>query len=130
MNPYQATTTPVEQRETERTILVDPVTGETLTIGARVDRVLLDPATGASHHEVTHVIVPAADGQALLFPYAERLYACSHCGARPLLQPFTCSACRAHLCRHCRVTTDDHVLCPACGKTSLLSKVLHWLATL
>jgi hypothetical protein len=130
MNPYQTTPSPVEQRDTERTVIVDPATGETITIGARVDRVLLDPTTGASHHEVTHVIVPAADGQELLFPYAERLYQCSHCGARPLLQPFTCSSCRAHLCRNCRVLTDDQILCPACGKTSLLAQVLSWLANL
>ena len=43
-NPYRPGPTSAEQRETERTVIVDPVTGAVTVIGARMERLAVDEA--------------------------------------------------------------------------------------
>ncbi|HEV7428790.1 MAG TPA: hypothetical protein VGQ46_20755 [Thermoanaerobaculia bacterium] len=127
MNPYRDATP--EQRETERTVIIDPATGEISTIGARLERLAVD-AAGRLHREIVHVVLPSADAQELLFPYGEKLYACACCHAQPLVQPFRCAACARPMCAACRVIDHDVTLCAACGKKTLLQQVVAWLADL
>lgn len=127
MNPYNDTTP--EQREIERTVIIDPATGAVVTIGARMERLTAD-ATGSLQREIVHVVIPSADAQELLFPYKERLFECAICHARPLVQPFRCASCQRPICAACRVVEEDVTLCAACGKKTFLQQVLGWLAKL
>jgi hypothetical protein len=127
MNPYQHDQSTVEQLDTERTVIIDPVTGETMTIGARIERVLMD-ATGRQQHDVLHVVAPSADGAQLLFPYNEPLYACGVCGARPLVHAHQCRACGRYVCsQHYDVTTQA---CTVCSARSWWEELLAWLGQL
>jgi hypothetical protein len=128
-NPYQATGTPVETLDTERTIIIDPATGATVTIGARIERVVLD-ATGRQQREVVHVVAPSADGQQLLYPYQHALYACGSCGAQPLVHAARCAVCGRHTCDACRILAEERTFCPTCGHTPWWARALTWLADL
>jgi hypothetical protein len=128
-NPYRPGPTSGEQRETERTVIVDPVTGAVTVIGARMERLAVDEA-GRLQREIVHVVLPSADAQQLLFPYSEKLYECACCHAQPLVQPFRCGACNRPICAGCRIIDDNVTLCRECGKKTLLQQVLGWLADL
>ncbi len=58
-NPYQSTNRS-EELATERTVIIDPATGEVLTIGARIERHTIDES-GQERRDVMHVVVPSAD---------------------------------------------------------------------
>ncbi len=126
MNPYQLDATS-EQVETERTVIIDPLTGETITIGARIERTLLD-ATGRQQHDVLHVVAPSADGKQLLFPYNEPLYACGICAARPLVHAPRCDTCGRHVCApHYNDATKR---CATCDARPWWQELLAWLGQL
>lgn len=129
MNPYQHDQTAVEQIETERTVIIDPATGIPITIGARIERLRLD-ATGQQKREIVHIVAPSADGQQLLYPYAQKLFSCAICGARPLVRSSRCDACGRHICDACRSIENDVTRCTACGTTPWWQKVFTWLGKL
>jgi hypothetical protein len=128
MNPYQHDLTGTEQLDTERTVIIDPVTGQTVTIGARIERIRLD--AHGQHRDVLHVVAPTADHEQLLFPYARPLATCACCGIQPLARPFRCAACQRPTCIACRVMQGDVTLCRDCGKTTFLQRLLSWLGNL
>lgn len=127
-NPYQTPDTS-EQLETERMVVIDPVTGATITIGARVERITTD-ASGGQRRDVMHIVAPSADGEHLLFPYKRPLAACVCCGVQPLLRPFRCANCNRPMCAACRIVEEDVVFCRECGRKSLLRRFLEWLTKL
>ena len=127
-NPY-LTPTPAEELETERTVIVDPSTGETVTIGARIERLSVD-VHGRQRRDVLHAVAASADHAQLLFPFAQPLWRCCICGAQPLVKPFFCSACGRPVDAACRVIENDLVLCRECGHKSLLRRFLAWLLEL
>lgn len=129
-NPYQPTDATLETLDTERTIIIDPVTGIPVTIGARIERLVLDPNSGRQHRELVHVVAASADGQQLLYPYQQTLYSCVSCGARPLVQAIRCARCGRHLCDACRIIEDERTFCQSCGKKSWWERALRWLADL
>lgn len=125
MNPYQ-NSDPVETVDAERTVIIDPVTGEQVTIGARIERLRIDER--GEHREVLHVVVPSADGKQLLFPYKEALYACSVCGAKPLVQARQCARCGGFVCLgH---LDPERGLCAQCAHESWWVKAVKWLIEL
>src|SRR5258708_14004482 len=91
-NPYLAPT-PAEELETERTVIVDPLTGAITTIGARIERLSVD-AHGRQRREVLHAVAASADHAQLLFPFSQPLWRCAVSAAPPLVQPLFSIACR------------------------------------
>lgn len=127
-NPYLDNATPLETLATERTVIVDPVTGATVTIGARIERLRVD-ASGMQVRDVTNLVASSADGQQLLFPYRQALYACACCGAKPLVRATRCVSCGRYMCDACRVITTI-VICRACDAKPLWLRGWEWLTTL
>jgi len=128
-NPYQSTTRS-EEIETERTVIIDPITGETITIGARIERITIDEATGQERRDVMNVVVPTPDGKHLLFPYEEPLYRCTCCGAGPLVHVEQCAACGRFICDACRVVTEAGIICRACADKPWWVKAWEWITDL
>lgn len=128
MNPY-LTDDSSEQVETERTVIIDPTTGEMITIGARIERTTID-VQGHERRDVMNIVVPSADGKQLLFPYNEPLYMCSVCGRQPLVHAEQCAACGRFCCDSCRVQADDAVICRSCDAKPLFARILTWLSDL
>ncbi|HSQ05213.1 MAG TPA: hypothetical protein VLN59_14305 [Burkholderiales bacterium] len=124
-NPYRDPT-PIEHVETERTVIVDQITGAITTIGARVERISID-AEGRQRREVTHAVAASADHAQLLFPYDQPLWRCAVCGAQPLAKPFFCAACARPVCAACRVIANDVVLCRDCGSVPWWVRFFRWL---
>ena len=129
-NPYHDSATSFETIATERTLLVDPATGATITIGARVEHVTVDAVTGRQHREVTHLVACSADGQQLLFPYKQALFACACCGARPLMHATRCSACGRFVCDACRVLLPTGTICRDCDRKPWWLRVCQWITNL
>ena len=129
-NPYLDRDHPLETIETERTVIIDPVTGAMMTIGARIDRTIADPVTGQERREILHVVTPSADGQALLFPYKQQLYRCGVCGAHPLVHATRCLKCRRWSCAPCTITIGDATACRACTQQPFWKRALAWLTDL
>jgi len=127
-NPYQGTSR-TEELETERTVIVDPATGEVFTIGARIERIVTDDA-GQERRDIMNVVVPTADGKQLLFPYNEPLYTCAACGARPLVHATQCAACGRFICDACRVMSDAGIICRNCDEKPLWLRAWLWLTNL
>jgi hypothetical protein len=127
-NPYLDNATSVETLATERTVIVDPVTGATVTIGARIERLRVDPS-GTQVRDVTNLVASSADGQQLLFPYRQALFACGCCGAKPLVHATRCASCGRHMCDACRVITSI-VICQQCDAKPFWLRVWEWLTTL
>jgi hypothetical protein len=128
-NPYQSTTR-TEEVETERTVIIDPATGEVITIGARIERITIDEATGRERRDVMNIVVPTPDGKQLLFPYDEPLYRCTCCGAGPLVHAERCAACGRFICDACRVVTEAGIICRKCDEKPLLVRICKWIADL
>ena len=128
-NPYAAPRRS-EQQSIEQTVLVDPATGLHIPIGMRIDRVLIDPA-GAQQHIVTNIVTATPDGQQLLFPYEQPLYACNECGARPLLHAVRCALCGRYVCLACAVTDETGVVrCGTCAFEPWFVRFVKWLLKL
>jgi hypothetical protein len=127
-NPYQNTNR-VEEIETERTVIIDPATGEVITIGARIERITTDDA-GGERRDVMNVVVPSADGKQLLFPYNEPLYACGVCGRQPIVHAEQCSACGRFICDACRVQTEAGIICRKCDEKPFWLRAWQWLTDL
>lgn len=128
-NPYQNTTR-TEQIETERTVIIDPTTGAVITIGARIERITIDEATGQERRDVMNIVVPTADGKQLLFPYNEPLYRCTCCGAGPLVHAEQCAVCGRFMCDACRVVTEAGIICRKCDEKPLPVRIYKWIADL
>ncbi|HTD83287.1 MAG TPA: hypothetical protein VK648_05785 [Gemmatimonadaceae bacterium] len=128
-NPYQSTTR-TEELSTERTVIIDPATGEVITIGARIERTMIDEASGQERRDVMNVVVPTADGKQLLFPYNEPLYACASCGAKPLVHAMQCAACGRFMCDACRIKTEAGIICRTCADKPWWAKAWEWLTNL
>lgn len=126
VNPY-TDPIPLEEREFERTVLVDPATGVVETIGARFERFTIDPESGVLTREVTNVVTATKDGQELLYPYNAPLFTCSVCGTRPLMQPFRCNNCQRPMCAECRVVDEELLLCRSCDGATLFGRLVRWL---
>jgi len=127
-NPYLDNATPVETLAIERTVIVDPLTGATVTIGARIERQRVDPY-GAQVRDVTNFVASSADGQQLLFPYRQALFACACCGAKPLVHATRCASCGRFMCDACRVITSI-VICQQCDAKPLWLRAWEWLTNL
>lgn len=140
-NPYQ-THDSAEQLETERTVIIDPVTGGSITIGARIERTTTD-AEGHERRDVLNAVTASADHAELLFPFKQPLWRCCICGAQPLVKPFFCGApaieastvattigCGRPICAADRVIDNDVVLCAECGHVPWWQKFLRWLTDL
>jgi hypothetical protein len=125
-NPYQ-TATRTEEVATERTVTIDPATGEVITIGARIERTTIDDVTGQERRDVMNIVVPTADGKHLLFPYEQALYRCACCSAGPLVHAQQCSGCGRFSCDACRVITEAGVLCRRCDEKPLWLRICKWI---
>ena len=127
-NPYLDNATPIETLATERTVVVDPITGATVTIGARIERQRVDPS-GTQVRDVINLVSSSADGQQLLFPYRQALFSCACCGAKPLVHATRCASCGRHMCDACRVITSI-VICQQCDAKPLWLRAWLWLTNL
>jgi len=127
-NPYQSTNR-TEEIQTERTVIIDPVTGDVITIGARIERITIDEA-GQEQRDVMNIVVPTPDGKHLLFPYNEPLYRCTCCGAGPLVHAAQCTACGRFICDGCRVVTEAGIICRQCDEKPLWLRAWLWLTNL
>src|SRR5258708_26451615 len=85
-NPYLAPTS-AEELETERTVIVDPLTGAITTIGARIERLSVD-AHGRQRRDVLHAVAASADHAQLLSPFSQPLWPSAISVPRPLVHPF------------------------------------------
>jgi hypothetical protein len=128
-NPYQSTSR-TEEIETERTVTIDPLTGELFTIGARIERTTVDEATGQERRDIMNVVVPTPDGKQLLYPYKQPLYRCTCCGTGPLVHASQCSACGRFICDACRVQTDAGIICRRCDKKPWWKRAWKWITDL
>jgi len=113
-NPYEDQHEFATQVNIEEGIIIDPVTGRPRHIGGRIDRLVLDPATGQYVTKTTHVVVPSADGEQLQFPFAKQLFQCEVCKQAPLTEATRCVRCQRYLCGRHRIKTKYGILCVYC----------------
>ena len=125
-NPYTNPSIGFETVETEHTVLLDRLTGATLPLGARIERITID-ANGKQARDVVNIVARSADGEELLYPYQQPLYTCSRCGARPLTSAHRCRNCNRFVCGTCR-TFDGR--CRNCARIPWWRRTLRWLAAL